>query len=72
MTEGPAPEFLCYHAQSGCEICSQDSVDGTEKFHLAVVQELLDTINAEPGFLQLLTVHENENTIERITFSEKI
>ncbi|GFW37725.1 hypothetical protein TNCV_4629301 [Trichonephila clavipes] len=44
-------------------ICSPVSVGGTEK-KLPLVQELLDTINVEPGFLQFLPVSENE--IEKI------
>ncbi|GFS93693.1 hypothetical protein TNCV_798251 [Trichonephila clavipes] len=47
------------------------SVRGTEKLRLVVTQERLNTINAEPGFLRLLVVSENENSIERIPFSEQ-
>ncbi|GFW59218.1 hypothetical protein TNCV_2781491 [Trichonephila clavipes] len=39
-----------------------------QKELLAVVQDLLDTINSEPGFLQLLTVSEKENAIKKILF----
>ncbi|GFW08517.1 hypothetical protein TNCV_2775391 [Trichonephila clavipes] len=57
-------------AQSGCEICSQAFVGGTETLLLAVAQDLLDTINAKPGSLQLLAVSKNQNVIEKIPFSE--
>ncbi|GFT17907.1 hypothetical protein TNCV_4910711 [Trichonephila clavipes] len=42
------------HAQNICKTCYKTSVDGTEKLHLAVAQDLLDTISAEPGFLRHL------------------
>ncbi|GFX46825.1 hypothetical protein TNCV_4039711 [Trichonephila clavipes] len=58
------------HTTRGCEICSQASDGGTEKFHLAVTQNLPNTINAEAGFLRLLAVLENEYAIDRIMFSE--
>ncbi|GFU03988.1 hypothetical protein TNCV_4167631 [Trichonephila clavipes] len=48
---GSVHAILCDHAQSDLEIDSQASVGGTEKLHLVVVQNLLDAINAEPGFL---------------------
>ncbi|GFV51989.1 hypothetical protein TNCV_1323421 [Trichonephila clavipes] len=41
-----------------------------KKFSLAVAQDLLDSINAEPVFLRLLSDPENENAIERIAFSD--
>ncbi|GFW17495.1 hypothetical protein TNCV_2650531 [Trichonephila clavipes] len=59
--------ILCDHTQNSCETCSQASVGETEKLHFAVTQDLLD---AEPDYLRLQAVPENENAIERIPFSE--
>ncbi|GFW00665.1 hypothetical protein TNCV_2284111 [Trichonephila clavipes] len=53
ISTSPAHAILCDHAQSSSEICSWASVGGTEKLHLAVAQDLLDTIDVEPSFLQL-------------------
>ncbi|GFU86373.1 EEF1A lysine methyltransferase 1 [Trichonephila clavipes] len=36
------------------------SVNGTEKLHLVVAEDLLDSINIERGFLRLLAVSKNE------------
>ncbi|GFW12640.1 hypothetical protein TNCV_818921 [Trichonephila clavipes] len=52
----PPHSILCDHAQSGCENCSQASVVGTKKLLYAVAQDVLDTINSEPGALRLLTI----------------
>ncbi|GFW87619.1 hypothetical protein TNCV_4485841 [Trichonephila clavipes] len=62
---------LCDDVHSDCEICSQASISRREKLLIAVTQNSLDTINAELGFLRLLTVPENENAFERTSFSEK-
>ncbi|GFV41290.1 hypothetical protein TNCV_383041 [Trichonephila clavipes] len=53
-----------------CEICSKATVDNTEKIRLAIAQNLLDTTNAEPGFMRLFPVPEKENVIEMIPFPE--
>ncbi|GFT45747.1 hypothetical protein TNCV_2671781 [Trichonephila clavipes] len=47
---GTPHAMLCDPVQRGCEICSKASVYGTQKLHFAAGQDLLDNINAEPGF----------------------
>ncbi|GFU72964.1 hypothetical protein TNCV_4636981 [Trichonephila clavipes] len=42
-----------------------------KELRLVIVRDLLDTISAEPSSLDLLTVLENENAIERSPFLEK-
>ncbi|GFV32737.1 RNase H domain-containing protein [Trichonephila clavipes] len=46
ISTGSPRGVLCGYLQSSCEICSQASINGTEKLQLAVAQDLLDTINA--------------------------
>ncbi|GFU52905.1 hypothetical protein TNCV_1142161 [Trichonephila clavipes] len=62
--------ILCDPAQSSFKICFQAFVSATEELRLAVSQDLLDSINAEPGSLRFLSVPEKENAIKRIPFSE--
>ncbi|GFV35190.1 hypothetical protein TNCV_619871 [Trichonephila clavipes] len=46
ISTGSPRAILSDHEQNGCEICPQASVGGTEKFHLAVSHDLLDTIKS--------------------------
>ncbi|GFV40732.1 hypothetical protein TNCV_5055121 [Trichonephila clavipes] len=70
ISTGSPIAILYDPVQSSCEICSQVSVVGTEKLHLVVAQDRMGVINAQPAFLSLLAVPENENDFERILFSE--
>ncbi|GFV24598.1 hypothetical protein TNCV_1914583 [Trichonephila clavipes] len=45
ISAGSLHAILCDNMQSGCKICSQASVNGTEKLHLAVTDDLLSSIN---------------------------
>ncbi|GFW83581.1 hypothetical protein TNCV_2204301 [Trichonephila clavipes] len=63
--------ILCDHAQNDYEIFPHVSAGEKDKLCLVVAEKLLDTINAELGFLRLLVVPENENTFDRIPFSQK-
>ncbi|GFV72145.1 hypothetical protein TNCV_2460781 [Trichonephila clavipes] len=70
ISTGSSHAVLYDHGQSGCEIFSQASVGGKEKLCLQVLQDLLDTIDDKPGFLQLLAVLKNENATDRVPCSE--